>query len=209
MQTMRKTDLKRDLAALYRPPRDPVLVDVPPLRYLAIDGEGRPGEGEGFEAAIRALYPVAYTVKFELRRTEGLDVTVMPLEALWRSVGMSTEGSDQLARSDGNWDWTAMILQADAVTEEMVERIAAGVAEKKDLPVARDIRLRELREGRAAQLLYVGPWSEEAPTIERLHAFVAGEGLRPAGAHHEIYLSDPRRTAPERLKTVIRQPVTT
>ena len=200
--TLERIDLKTDLHRFYFPARRPEMVDVPVLRYLAIDGEGTPGEGTGFEKAIRALYPVAYTLKFDLRKAAGLDFPVMPLEALWWT---DPDGRFDV-RSDRPWHWTAIILMPEEVTAEAVDLVAAGVAARKGVSAAGDIHLREIREGRSAQVLHVGPWSEETATIEALHAFIAEQGLHPAGAHHEIYLSDPRRTPPERLRTVIRQP---
>lgn len=200
--TLERIDLKADLHRFYFPTRRPEMVDVPPLRYLAIDGQGPPGEGTAFEDAIRALYPIAYTVKFTERRMAGKDFPVMPLEALWYTEADGTFDH----RSGKPWRWTAMILMPDLISADMVDRIAADIAATKALPIALEARLREVREGRSAQVLHVGPWSEETSTIEALHAFIRERGLHPAGAHHEIYLSDPRRTAPERLRTVIRQP---
>jgi hypothetical protein len=202
--TLERIDLKGDLRPFYFPTRRPEMVHVPPLQYLAINGKGEPGEGTAFENAIRALYAIAYTIKFTERRVAGVDLPVMPLEARWWTEPNGTFDH----RSKAPWRWTAMILMPDVISVDVVDRVAAEVAEEKALPAAHSVLLREIREGRSAQLLHVGPWSEETPSIEALHAFIADQGLRPAGPHHEIYLSDPRRTPPERLRTVIRQPAT-
>jgi hypothetical protein len=202
-------DLKKRLAPLLAPPREPVLVDVPELAFLAVDGRGAPTSGNGgstseFQLAIGALYSVLYTAKFALKRT-GIVVPVLPLAALWFSV----EGTafDMSSPPEG-WSWRALIAVSDEITPEVVEETLTEVRAKKGTTAALD-RLRHERwcEGRSAQVMHVGPYSAEAPTIERLHAFIAAQGLQPRGAHHEIYLGDPRRAAPERLKTIIRQPV--
>ena len=209
MAAAAEVDLKRRLAPLLAPPREPVLVDVPELGYLAVEGRGAPtgGESEGtseFQLAIGALYSVLYTAKFALRRS-GVLVPVLPLEALWFSVGCAA--FDMTSPSFG-WSWRALIAVPDDVTPEVVGATVTDLRARRGTTPALD-RLRHERwcEGRAAQVMHIGPYGEEAPTIERLHAFIAAQGLRPRGAHHEIYLGDPRRAAPERLRTIIRQPV--
>jgi hypothetical protein len=202
-------DLKKRLAPLLAPPREPVLVDVPELGYIAVDGRGAPTGGDGeapseFQLAIGALYSVLYTAKFALKRT-GTPVPVLPLEALWFGAGGAT--FDMSTPSSG-WSWRALIAVANEVTPEVVDTTVTEVRARKGTTPALD-RLRHERwcEGRAAQVMHIGPYSEEASTIERLHAFIAARGLRPRGAHHELYLGDPRRAAPEKLRTIIRQPV--
>ena len=134
----------------------------------------------------------------------GRDYVVMPLEGLWWAEDMETF----TAESDKNaWLWTAMIMQPEWITEDMVERAVARVREKENSPTLEQLRFQVFDEGLSAQILYVGPYADEGPTIARLHAFIAENGYELHGKHHEIYLSDPRRTAPEKLKTVIRQPV--
>jgi hypothetical protein len=154
--------------------------------------------------AIEALYSVAYTAKFTVKRAPGgVDFGVMPLEGLWWAPDMSTFSSEDKSA----WEWTVMITQPDIVTPEVFEaaRVAAG-ARKPAAPIGR-VRLERFAEGLAAQVMHVGTYAAEAPTIERLHAFIAEQNYARTGKHHEIYLSDPRRTAPEKLKTIIRQPV--
>jgi hypothetical protein len=199
-----KTDLKRDLGDLYRAKRAPALVEVPELQFLMIDGSGDPNTSQDFSDAIGALYTASYTIKFMLKRGEAaLDFVVMPLEALWWDErGFDFTGSDH-----SGWHWTAMILQPDAVTQELFEEGVAKAAERRPLPAAPALRLERFEEGTCVQVLHIGPYSEERPTIERLHAFAAEQGCKLHGRHHEIYLGDPRRTAPDKLKTIIRQPV--
>lgn len=199
-----KVDLKREHRDLYAAPREPVLVDVPELAFLMVDGRGDPNTAPEYTQAIEALYSVAYTLKFTLKRAaEPFDYTVMPLEGLWWAPDMASFAAGDRSK----WEWTAMIAQPDAVTAELVERAVEQASAKKPLPAAARLRLERFDEGRSAQVMHVGPYSAEGPTIERLHAFIAEHGLALRGKHHEIYLGDPRRTAPERLKTIIRQPV--
>ena len=199
-----KIDLKRELREFYAPGREPVIVDVPELAYVMIDGRGDPNTAPEFSQAIEALYTIAYTAKFALKRAaQGPDFTVMPPEGLFW-----TAGSPELAHgTKSDWNWTLMIMQPDRVTPEVFREAQATALEKKPLEALRRVRLERLAEGRVAQVMHIGPYAAEGPTIERLHAFIAEQGYELAGKHHEIYLSDPRRAAPEKLKTVIRQPV--
>jgi len=201
---MAKVDLKREHSELYAPRREPVIVDVPELSFLMVDGHGDPNTSPAYAHAIEALYTVSYTLKFTIRGAPGgVDYAVMPLEGLWWSADMSAFTSGEKSA----WDWTAMIAQPDVVDDALLADAAERASAKKDLPAAPLLRLERFHEGQAAQVLHVGPYSAEAPTIERLHAFIAESGYERHGKHHEIYLSDPRRAAPERLRTVIRQPV--
>ena len=201
-----KFDLRRELKALYGPPAGrPVLVDVPELAYLMVDGEGDPNVSQNYRDAVQALFAVSYAVKYAVKRAPGgVDYRVMPLEGLWWVDDMSTFTVDDKT----GWKWTALIAQPDLVTGELMHRAVATAAAKRPLPAARQVRLERFREGRAAQVLHLGPFSAEGSTIERLHGFIAEQRLGRRGKHHEIYLTDFTRTAPERLKTVIRQPVT-
>lgn len=202
---MEKMDLKKMLKHLYQPSaKEIVRVDVPEMNFLMVDGEGDPNTAQAFVDAIEALYPVAYTLKFMVKKGSlAIDYSVMPLEGLWWADDMS-------AFSTGNkdaWKWTLMVMQPEFITREMVKEAMETVAKKKkpvSLPL---IRFEAFKEGKAAQTLYIGPFAEEGPTIEKVHLFIEDNGCRRAGKHHEIYLSDPRRTAPEKLKTVIRQPM--
>jgi hypothetical protein len=200
----RKVDLKREFAALYRVARAPSLVQVPSLPFLMLDGKGDPN-GSEFQDAVGALYAVAYTLKFDLKKAGRLDWTIGPLEGLWwgTPIGLAPTTPDERARLR----WTGMIVQPDEVTAEDVERARTLAASKKDLPALPRLRFEIFDEGLSAQVLHVGPYSEEPMTVRRLHAFIREEGHRPRGRHHEIYLGDPRRTDPRKLRTILRQPV--
>jgi hypothetical protein len=169
-----------------------------------VDGEGDPNLSQDYRDAVQALFAVSYAVKFATKRAAGIDYRVMPLEGLWWVDDMSRFTVDDKA----SWKWRALIAQPDLVTDELVEQAVATATAKRPLPAAARVRLERFWEGRAAQVLHRGPFSAEGPTIARLHGFIAEQGLGRRGKHHEIYLTDVSRTAPERLKTVLRQPVT-
>lgn len=200
---MSRIDLKTQLKTLYKPSaREVVEVDVPAFNFLMVDGEGDPNTSTSYKQALEALFSVSYTLKFALRKEKGLDYVVMPLEGLWWADDMTVFDREERE----GWKWTMMIMQPPEISEQMVRRAIANVQEKKGLPGLARLRFEELREGRCAQTLHVGPFSAERPTIQRVHDFIASRSsLR--GKHHEIYLSDIRRAAPERWKTVIRQPM--
>jgi hypothetical protein len=186
----------------YRAPRLPVLVDAPELSYLMIDGRGDPNTSSQYTDAVATLFAVAYAARFDLKRN-GVEYKVMPLEGLWATEG----ASDVWAQRDA-WRWTLMIAQPDAVAGEVLDRALAKAAQKRPAQSVDLVRLERMGEGRVAQVLHVGPYGEaERPSVEALHGFIAEQGLHERGLHHEIYLSDARRTAPERLRTLLRQPV--
>jgi hypothetical protein len=202
---MEKLDLKKKWKHLYQPSaREFTIVEVPSLTYLMVDGEGDPNNSQAFEQAVEALYSLSYTLKFSLKKNQQTpDYGVMPLEGLWWASDPHV--FHQLDKSE--WQWTAMILQPDFVNRAQVDAAFAEVRKKKN-PAALDrVRFETLDEGSAAQILYVGPFSEEAPVIARMHEFIHAAGKELRGKHHEIYLSEPRRTAPEKLKTILRQPM--
>lgn len=201
---MEKIDLKRQLKPLYSPPAGAIVaLDVPPLTYLMVDGAGNPNTAAAYRQAVEALFSVAYGLKFMIKKSElAVDYGVMPLEGLWWVEDMA---QFSVERKD-DWQWTAMILQPEYVTPALFEAAREQAARKKDLPALPLMRLASFHEGRAAQVLHVGPYAAEAPTIARLHAYIEQQGGRRQGKHHEIYLSDPARSAPERLQTIIRQP---
>ena len=202
-------DLKKMLTPLFRPPREPVLVDVPELGYLMIDGKGAPDEGAeyattDFQKAFGALFPVLYTMKFRLKH-DGLTMPILPLEALW--FNGENEAFDMNVAPE-KWGWRVMVAVSDDVTPVVFDEAVADVRRKKgDTDQLTRLRFERWREGRCAQVMHIGPYSEERPTIERLQAFIAARGLKPRGAHHEIYLGDPRRGDPAKLKTALRRPV--
>jgi hypothetical protein len=187
---------------LYRARVTPELVEVPALRFLCVDGHGDPNTSRAYAEAVQALYSVSYAAKFAVKKAGGESFKVSPLEGLWWAADLSTF----VTGDKSAWDWTMMIRQPDSVTAELVGRLAAEVAARKGLPAAELLRLDTFEEGPAAQVLYVGPYADEGPTIAGLHEFIRDQGLTLAGKHHEIYLGDPRRAAPSKLRTIIRQP---
>jgi hypothetical protein len=201
---MDKYDVKKALKPLYSPSASAFShVTVPPLTYIAIDGEGDPNAAAAYAAAIEALFSVAYTLKFE-SKAQGRDFVVPPLEALWSADDMSTF----VSRDKDAWQWTAMINQPDWISNEMVAAALEKVAGKKPNPSLELLRLITLDEGECVQILHIGSYDDEAPTLELLHdRYMPEHSLEFNGRHHEIYLSDARRTEPSKLKTVLRQPV--
>jgi hypothetical protein len=201
---MAKIDFKKELKHLYNPSKTAFsVVDVPAMHFLMIDGHGDPNTAPAYAEALEALYAVAYGLKFMVKRQEGLDYVVPPLEGLWWMEDMAEFSLE----TKQEWDWTMMVMQPEWVTGTLVEEACTEVARKKSPVALPGLRFEPYHEGLAVQILYIGPYDEEAPTIARMHAFAEAEGYALRGKHHEIYLSDPRRTAPEKLKTVIRQPV--
>lgn len=201
---MTKIDLKKELKQLYQASAKVVVqVDVPALTYLMIDGQGDPNTSPEYAQAIEALYSVAYTAKFMFKKgPEAKDYTVMPLEGLWWADDMSAFITNDRSR----WKWTMMIMQPAFVSGELISAAIAEVRRKKSLPAIDRLRLETYAEGTCAQILHVGPYTEEGPTIKRLHAFIKARTAL-AGRHHEIYLTDMRRAAPAKWKTIIRQPM--
>ena len=199
-----KIDHRKILKHLYTATSRPAPVDVPTLSYLTIEGRGDPGTAPEYADAVQALFAVAYAAKFALRRNGGPDQAVMPLEGLWWAPDMSVFVSGDR----DEWRWNLMIMQPEAVTAEIVQQALAVASAKAPAQALDRLLLRPVTQGRAVQVLHLGPYADEGPTIAGLHAFIADRGQRPTGPHHEIYLGDPRRVAPERLRTIIRQPVT-
>ena len=199
-----KVDFKRELREFYSAKRDATFVEVPELQFALVHGHGDPNEAPEYAEAVQALYSVSYTARFALKRApDGFDYGVMPLEGLWWAKDMSAFTTGDKS----SWDWTMMIMQPAQVTPEVFEDARATASRKKQLAAIEQVSLEPFSEGRSAQLLHLGPYATEGPTIERLHTFIADHGCEPVGKHHEIYLNDPSRTAPEKLRTIIRQPV--
>ena len=201
---MEKIDLRRQLKQLYAPSAKTVAeVQVPAFTFLMVDGQGDPNTSGTYAEAVEALFSVSYTVKFMVKKGPAQqDYAVMPLEGLWWADDMAAFKSGDRQ----HWRWTMMIMQPAFVPQALLHKAIGEVAQKKSLPALPRLRIENFEEGRCAQILHVGPFSEEGPTIERLHAHIeARTGLR--GKHHEIYLTDIRRAAPSRWKTVIRQPM--
>jgi hypothetical protein len=200
---MSKFDFKKEMKALYNPPKGKfTLVEVPEMNFLMGDGTGDPNDNPQFQAITEALYGLAYTIKFK-SKAQGEDFVVPPLQGLWWMEDME---EFSLERKD-DWLWTLMIAMPEWITSAIVDESRQEVAKKKDLPALPRLRFESYHEGLSMQTLYLGAYADEGPTIAAMHAFTAEEGYLPNGKHHEIYLGDPRRTAPEKLKTVIRQPI--
>ncbi|GIH04207.1 hypothetical protein Rhe02_22740 [Rhizocola hellebori] len=195
-------DVKKELKNLYAPRNaDWALVDVPPLAYLAVDGEGDPNTAQAYREAVEALYSVAYTIKFA---SKDRPFVVAPLEGLW----WADDPSVFVSRDKAAWKWTMLIGLPPWITQEQVQESKNQALAKKKLPAIDRVRLDQLHEGTSAQLLHVGSYDDEAPKLAALHSeYLAAQGLQLNGQHHEIYLSDPRRTEPAKLKTILRQPV--
>jgi len=198
-----KVDLKKELASLYRAPaKEPVEVDVPTLAFLMIDGQGDPNTSPEYAQAVEALFSVSYATKFMTKKASAADYSVMPLEGLWWADDWSAFTTNDRSR----WKWTMMILQPSVVHDEVIDSAIVQTKRKKPLPAIGRLRFERFTEGHCAQILHVGPFSAEGPTIERLHEFIDARTGR-TGKHHEIYLSDIRRGDPSRWKTIIRQPM--
>lgn len=201
-ELMGKVDLKKEFKQLYNPSvKEISVVDVPAMNFLFVDGEGAPASPQYVEA-VGALFSVAYTLKFMVKKTKGVDYGVMPLEGLWWMDDMTQFSAD---RKD-EWKWTAMIMQPKYVTAEDFKAAVEQVRKKKNPPALPKVRFESFKEGPSAQILYVGPFSDEGPTILKIHAYIQNSGHSLSGKHHEIYLNDPSKTAPGKLKTIIRQP---
>ena len=202
---MEKKDLLKEWKHLYAPSAKKVeIVDVPEMNFLMVDGEGDPNTAQAFKDAVEALFSLSYTLKFMIKKGEmAIDYGVLPLQALWWS-------DDPSAFVTGNkdaWKWTVMVMQPDFVTPALVDAATKEVQRKKKLAALSITRFQAFKEGKAAQILHIGPFSEEGPTIEKVHSFIESSGSQKIGKHHEIYLSDIRRAAPEKWKTIIRQPM--
>ncbi|MBZ0279908.1 MAG: GyrI-like domain-containing protein [Anaerolineae bacterium] len=200
---MEKRDFRKELKQLYNPPtRQVSAVIVPPMNFLMVDGAGDPNQSQPFAEATEALYSLSYTLKFA-SKAAGIDYGVMPLEGLWW-----VEGNNFDLLSDRSlWRWTLMIMQPDPITPERVTSAVAEVRRKKNPPALDRVRFECYDEGLVAQLMHIGPYSAEMPNVERVHNYIIEQGNALVGRHHEIYVGDPNRTAPEKLKTILRQPM--
>jgi hypothetical protein len=201
---MGKIDLKKELKTFYNPTHKEVtLIDIPKMNFIMIDGQGAP-ESPQFAQSLQSLYPIAYTIKFDKKKTVGPDYGVMPLEGLFWAEDMAVFMPETADRNQ--WQWTLMIMQPDLVTRKDFENAVAASKKKKDNPLIDKVRFENFTEGKAAQIMHIGPYSAEGPNIQKLHHKITEIGGKLSGKHHEIYLSDPRRAAPDKMKTVIRQP---
>src|SRR5690606_946319 len=200
-----KVDLKKTLDSYRAKKGEFRILDVPPMQYVMVDGQGDPNSSPRYAAAVEALFTFSYALKFASKRELGRDYVVMPLEGLWWADDWETFTT---ARDKSKWDWTMMIMTPDWVSRELFESVIETVRAKGAPEALDDVRLELLSEGLCVQTLHVGSYDDEAPVLEQMHSgFIPANGLRMVGKHHEIYLADPRRTAPEKLRTILRQPV--
>lgn len=198
-------DIKKERRDLYAPGTDRFgIVDVPRLQFLMADGHGDPNTSADYRAVVEALFTASYAVRAAAKQELGRVHTVGPLEGLWSAEDLQAFHT----RDKSAWDWTLMIVQPDWITPELVDTALERARAKKGLPALGLVRFEDLTEGLSVQVLHIGSYDDEAPTIARMHEeFMPAEGLVPRGRHHEIYLSDARRTEPSRLRTILRQPV--
>lgn len=201
---MAKVDYKKELKYLYKPSsKEVVTVDVPVMNFLMVDGNGNPNTAQSYTEAVAALYAVAYRLKFKIKKSQEIDYGVMPLEGLWWADDMNTF----MTRDKDAWHWTMMIMQPELVTKELVQEACAEVEKKKNPVALNKLRFEPYHEGLSAQIMHLGSYDKEGPTIANMHNFAVQQGYKLCGKHHEIYLGDPRKTKSEKLRTVLRQPV--
>jgi hypothetical protein len=202
---MRKADFKKELKELYNPTsKEIVFVNVPEMNFLMVDGLGNPNTSQEYQKAIEALYAVSYALKFIIKKSsQAVDYSVMPLEGLW----WVDDGASFSMDNKDIWKWTSMIMQPKFVTQALFKDAVEQVKKKKNLPSLLKMRFHAFLEGPSVQIMHIGPYAAEESTIQKIHAYILARGYEVNGKHHEIYLSDPRKLAPEKLKTIIRQPV--
>ena len=200
-----KRDLRNELGALYQVSSGKVMeVTVPAARFLMADGEGNPNTVLQYARAVEALFTLAYALKFSIKKSQGIDYAVMPLEGLWWSDDMSTFTPE----NKNDWKWTMLIRQPEFVDDSVYEAVRAEIRKKKPTVAIDVVRFDRFEEGACVQTLHMGPFSEEGPTVEKLHEHIRANGKQLRGSHHEIYLSDIRKAAPEKWRTIVRQPFT-
>ncbi len=201
---MSKVDFKKTLKQFYIPPKEFVMVDVPEMQFVMVDGHGDPNTAQEYQDAVEALYAVAYKMKFISKKTLEKDYVVPPLEGLWWAEDMATF----LTREKSEWDWTMMIMTPEWISVEIFDEAVEQVRQAKDPASLDQVRLERYYEGLSVQIMHIGSYDDEGPVLAQMHSdFIPNNGFVENGKHHEIYLSDPRRVPPEKLKTVLRQPV--
>jgi len=202
-----KLDFRKEYKDLFSPSaKEPQIIRVPDFKYIMIDGRGDPNTSKDFQAKVGVLYGLAYTLKFQLKLNPNnpFDFSIPPLSGLW--CADDVRAFFEKGRRH-EWKWTLMILVPDRISPDIFERGRQELGRKKDPDFLEDAYFQVYKEGLAAQVMHLGPYSQEGPTISRLHAFFTSQGYVFNGRHHEIYLSDPRRSAPEKMRTIIRQPI--
>lgn len=202
---MTKVDFKKELKELYAPPKKFVVVDVPEMQFLMVDGHGDPNVAQDYQDALEALYALAYKIKFTSKKQLEQDYVVPPLEGLWWADDMD---SFSISRDKSQWDWTMMIMTPEWNTAEMFASAVEQVRKGKNPLFLDKVRLERYTEGMSVQIMHIGSYDDEGPTLAKMHSeFIPENGFIENGKHHEIYLSDPRKVSPEKLKTILRQPV--
>lgn len=197
-----KLDLHKKHKSEYVTPKKPTLVEVGPAGYLAIPGRGEPG-GEVFAAKIQAMYSMAFTIKMA-RKFAGRDYKVCHLEGLWWA---GRKGQDLFRVPPSRWNWKLLIRVPTFIGPADLKKAATALLEKQKPAEVAEVKLEKIEEGLCVQMLHVGPYYEEGKSIARMTEFAEANGLSFHGLHHEIYLSDPRRVPPQRLRTILRHPV--
>ena len=201
---MKKIDFKKEWKDFYKPSKkEPSIVEVPARNFLMINGQGNPNTSQIYQDSVSALFSLAYALKFAVRKHQEVDYSVLPLEGLWWVEDMQ----EFTVESKDDWLWTMMILQPEYVTPGLVEEMTAEVQKKKNPPLLEKVRYEEYAEGLSVQLMHAGPYTDEAPNIERMHQYAFDKGYELRSKHHEIYLKGPPRSAPENWLTVLRQPI--
>jgi len=196
-----KLDLTKEYKTYYTAKTTPEIVEIEEGKFLTIEGKGTPG-GDEFQAKVGALYSLAYGVKM-LMKKESKDFTVAKLEGLWWVD--SDKPYTEVPREE--WRWKLLIRQPEFVTPEIVEKARQEVIEKKKVDLVNEVKFEKMKEGKCVQILHIGPYSTEPESLEKMYNLMKEKGLVYNGLHHEIYLSDPRKVAPEKMKTILRQPV--
>jgi hypothetical protein len=201
---MSKVDFKKTLQQFYVPLKKFVTVDVPEMQFVMVDGHGDPNTAQEYKDAVESLYSVAYKMKFISKKTLEKDYVVPPLEGLWWAEDMATFHT----REKSQWDWTMMIMTPEWISVEIFDEAVKKVRKAKGPTSLDQVRLEHYHEGLSVQIMHIGSYDDEGPVLAQMHNdFIPNNGFVENGKHHEIYLSDPRRVAPEKLKTVLRQPV--
>lgn len=202
---MSKVDFKKEYKEFYSPPQEFVVVKVPEMQFLMVDGHGDPNVDQEYQDAVEALYTVAYKIKFTSKKQFGKDYVVPPLEGLWWAEDMEFFTT---ARDKSQWDWKMMIMTPEWIPSGMFEEVIELVRKTRNPAALDKVRLESYQEGLSVQILHIGSYDDEGPTLMKLHReFIPANGFLENGKHHEIYLSDPRKVAAEKLKTVLRQPI--
>lgn len=201
---MDKVDYKKQLKEFYSSSaKHCSIVNLPKMNFLMVNGKGDPNHSPEFEEAINALFTVSYTIKFMIKKSLEFDYGVMPLEGLWWCDNMD----EFTVENKENWQWKLLIMQPECVTKEIYEEAAKKVGCEKELVSINKLEFESYDEGLAVQMLHVGPFADEGPTVDKLHKFIMDNGYKMSRKHHEVYLSDTRRSNPQNWKTIIRQPV--